>query len=202
MAAVRRYEPGDLAAVREICVRTGYRGGDARGVVTDLDLLPDAFAEPYLVYDPGLAFVADDAGTAVGYIIGTADTAAFTTWFRNSWLPRIAGKHAGPPADVRSFEDLILALAHNPERMVRPELAGYPAHLHIDILPGYQGQGLGRRLIDAFRLELRDRGVDRVHLSMDTANTPARAFYDRLGFTPIQVAGEAGATYLGRSTGG
>jgi ribosomal protein S18 acetylase RimI-like enzyme len=202
MVAVRRYEPRDLAAVREICILTGYQGGDARGVMTDLDLLPDAFAEPYLVHDPGLAFVVDDGGTAVGYIIGTADTVAFTRWFRDSWLPRIAGKHATPPAEIRSFEDLILTLAHTPERMVRPELAAYPAHLHIDLLPGYQGQGLGRRLMDAFRHEVSARGIDRLHLSMDPANAAARAFYHRLGFEPIHVASDPDGTYLGRSSGG
>jgi len=84
--------------------------------------------------------------------------------------------------------------------MVLPELAGYPAHLHIDLLPGYQGHGLGRRLMDAFLAELRARGVGSVHLGMDPANTGARAFYDRLGFAPIEVPG--GGVYLGRSTGG
>jgi ribosomal protein S18 acetylase RimI-like enzyme len=202
MATVRRYEADDLVAVRKICILTGYRGGDAHGVVADLDLLPDAFAEPYLVHDPGLAFVADDGGEAVGYIVGTADTVAFTSWYRDTWLPRIADRHAGPPDQVRDFEDLVLVLAHTPERMVQPELAAYPAHLHIDILPGYQGQGLGRRLMDAFRRELSARGVDKLHLSMDPANAPARAFYDRLGFQPIHVASNPDGTYLGRSSGG
>ncbi len=35
---------------------------------------------------------------------------------------------------------------------------------------------------------------------MVTDNTPARAFYDRVGFHEIAVPGPGGATYLGRST--
>ena len=35
---------------------------------------------------------------------------------------------------------------------------------------------------------------------LNKANTGARAFYDRLGFQPIQMPG--GGVYLGRSTGG
>ena len=62
------------------------------------------------------------------------------------------------------------------------ELAEYPAHLHIDLLPELQGQGFGRRLIDTLRAALAARGVPAVHLGMDAANTGARAFYDRLGF--------------------
>jgi ribosomal protein S18 acetylase RimI-like enzyme len=62
------------------------------------------------------------------------------------------------------------------------ELDRYPAHLHIDLLPENQGQGLGRTLLDTLRSALAARGVPGVHLGMDPANTRARAFYDRYGF--------------------
>jgi ribosomal protein S18 acetylase RimI-like enzyme len=202
MVSVRSYESRDLAALREICVLTGYRGADAREVLTDTALLPDAFAEPYVVHDPGLAFVADDGGTAVGYIIGTTDSAGFARWFAEAWLPVVAPKHAPPPPDADSFEDVILQALYNPARMVVPELAAHPAHLHIDLRPGYQGRGLGRHLMEAFLAELRARGVQRVHLGIDPANTRARPFYDKLGFAPIEVPSVPGAIYLGRSTGG
>lgn len=202
MVHVRRYEPADLAALREICVLTGHTGRDARGSMTDTSLLPDTFAEPYVVYDPRLAFVADDGGQAVGYILGTADTAAFADWFRTTWLPKVAPNHAGRPAQVTDFESLILELMYNPMRMVHADLAPYPAHLHIDILPEYHGQGLGRKLMDAFRGELAGRGIEKFHLSMSPDNTDARAFYDRLGFEPIHVSSDPTGTYLGRSSGG
>jgi ribosomal protein S18 acetylase RimI-like enzyme len=199
---VRRYEPADLEAIREICVLTGHTGRDARGSMTDTSLLPDTFAEPYVVFDPLLAFVADDGGRAVGYVLGTADTVAFTEWFRNTWLPMVAPRHAGRPAEVTDFESLILELMYNPARMVHEDLREYPAHLHIDILPEYQGKGLGRKLMDAFRGELVGRGIEKFHLSMDPKNVDARAFYDRLGFEPIRVSSDPGGTYLGRSSGG
>lgn len=202
MVHVRRYEPSDLESLREICILTGRGGQDARGSMTDPSLLPDTFAEPYVVFDPLLAFVADDDGRAVGYIVGTADTVAFTDWFRTSWLPMVAPKHAGRPAEVTGFESMMLELMYSPNRMVHDDLAAYPAHLHIDLLPDYQGQGLGRQLMDAFRGELRSRGVEQFHLSMDPANVNARVFYDRLGFEPIKVSSDPGGTYLGRSSGG
>jgi ribosomal protein S18 acetylase RimI-like enzyme len=65
------------------------------------------------------------------------------------------------------------------------ELAAYPAHLHIDLLPAAQRRGYGRRLIDALRAALAERGVPGLHLSYDPANTSARAFYDRLGFREL-----------------
>lgn len=168
----------------------------------DTSLLPDTFAEPYVVHDPLLAFMADDDGRAVGYIVGTADTVAFADWFRTTWLPSVAPKHAGRPLEVTDFESLILELMYTPGRMVHEDLAAYPAHLHIDLLPEYQGRGLGRQLMDAFRGELVDRGIERFHLSMDPANAGARAFYEKLGFEPIRVSTDPGGTYLGRDSAG
>jgi ribosomal protein S18 acetylase RimI-like enzyme len=55
-------------------------------------------------------------------------------------------------------------------------------------------------LTTAFLSGLNDAGVDRVHLGMATTNTGARAFYDRLGFHEIAVAGAGPITYLGRET--
>ncbi|MGW1607346.1 hypothetical protein ACWCQV_41735, partial [Streptomyces eurythermus] len=42
-----------------------------------------------------------------------------------------------------------------------PELAAYPAHLHIDLLPRWQGRGHGRRLLHTFRTGA--ASGDRVH---------------------------------------
>jgi ribosomal protein S18 acetylase RimI-like enzyme len=84
--------------------------------------------------------------------------------------------------------------------MIVPEMAGYPAHLHIDLPPPYQRKGHGRALVRTFLDALRAKDVGAVHLSMVTANTAARAFYDRVGFHEIQVANAGSLTYLGRGT--
>jgi ribosomal protein S18 acetylase RimI-like enzyme len=84
--------------------------------------------------------------------------------------------------------------------MLVSELADYPAHLHIDLLPQWQGLGWGRGLISALLAGLRTAGVPRVHLGMAVTNVSARAFYDRLGFTEIPVPGATTVTYLGRDT--
>lgn len=198
---VRPYRSTDREALFDVCVRTGDGGGDARHVYPDLELLPNIFAAPYAVLEPELAFVVDDgAGHAVGYIVGTADTRSFVREFRQRWLPTLAHRYPAPVGPPRTPTDEMIALLHRPERMIVDELAGYPAHLHIDLLPEYQRAGHGRALMTTFLGALRTRGVPAVHLGMVSTNTAARAFYDRLGFVELPVADPGPLTYLGRST--
>ncbi|MGY1453812.1 GNAT family N-acetyltransferase [Streptomyces sp. SS8] len=196
---VRPYRARDREAVYEVCVRTADAGGDARGIYRDPDLMGDLFAGPYVWLAPSLAFVLDDGGRAVGYAIGTADTAAFAEAFRHQWLPRVAGRYPRARRPVTPDERMT-ELLYTPERMVLPELADHPAHLHIDILPAYQRAGHGRALMRALLDALRREGAKRVHLGMLTANTGARRFYDRLGFYELSVPDPGPLTYLGRST--
>ncbi|WP_212912949.1 N-acetyltransferase [Streptomyces sp. TS71-3] len=199
--AVRRYRPDDRPALDDICIRTGHQGGDARELYTDPALLSTIFAAPYAEMEPELTFVLDDGtGRAVGYVLGTADTPRFADRFRDEWLPQVTGRYPVPTEAPTTPTEIMVMLLHHPERMVRPGLAEYPAHLHIDLLPEWQGRGFGRALMHRFLDELHGRGVPAVHLSMVTANVKARAFYDRLGFRELDVPDPATVTYLGRST--
>lgn len=194
-------DPADLAGIDEVCVRTGDAGGDATGRWSSDDLLPDVFARPYLLLEPGLAFVLDDGGRVVGYVIGTADTPAFVAAWRERWLPVLARRWPEPPDPPSTAEERVLTTGWRPERMLLPVLAPYPAHLHVDVAPTHQGGGHGRALIATFLAAAAAAGARAVHLGMDPANTGARAFYDRLGFREITAPAD-GTTYLGRATSG
>ncbi|MFI2433523.1 GNAT family N-acetyltransferase [Streptomyces sp. NPDC018693] len=198
---VRPYQPSDRLAVGDICVRTAHNGQDSSAVHPDPELMPTIFAYPYVDREPELARVLDDgSGRAVGYILGTVDTPGFVEWFRGRWLPRVAGRYPRPDGPARTPSEEMTGLLHDPERMVLPELAEFPAHLHIDLLPQWQGRGHGRALMWAFLDALRAGGVPAVHLCMAQANTTARAFYDRLGFREIAVPDPGPVWYLARST--
>jgi ribosomal protein S18 acetylase RimI-like enzyme len=191
---IRSYRTSDLDAIYDICARTGAAGGDARGLYSSDRLLGDIWAVPYVVREPEHAYVAENAdGAPIGYVLGTADTPAFVKWYREEWLPATADRlRDGDPRD-----EVMLELHRDPDRMLLPELAGYPAHLHIDLLPEAQGQGLGRQLMTAFLDGLRAAGVSRVHLGMAPENHGAYAFYQKVGFHDIVVP-DAGALFLGR----
>jgi ribosomal protein S18 acetylase RimI-like enzyme len=197
---IRAYRDSDLDAVYDICVRTADAGRDARGRYVSDRLVGDVFAAPYVTLEPEHAHLLDDGtGTAVGYVLGTADTARFVRRYRREWLRATAGRYPDPADPPITPTDAMLALHVNPERMLEPELAAYPAHLHIDVLPDWQGKGWGRALIAALLAGLRAAGVPAVHLGMAPTNVGARAFYERLGFARIPTA-TSGALYLGRPT--
>jgi ribosomal protein S18 acetylase RimI-like enzyme len=162
--------------------------------------MPSIFAAPYAFLEPDLTFVVDNGERAVGYVLGTADTVRFVEEYRSTWLPGLVERYPAPSGPPRTPSEAMIELMHWPERMIIPALADYPAHLHIDLLPEYQRSGHGRALIHTFLNALRQKGVAAVHLGMVTANTAARAFYDRVGFHEIQVPDSGPLTYLGRST--
>ncbi|MEV6306615.1 GNAT family N-acetyltransferase [Actinoplanes sp. NPDC051861] len=190
MPEIREYRPSDRTALYDICVRTADAGGDARGMYSSDDLMGDLFAGPYAHLEPHLAFVVDDGGEAVGYVVGTSDTPRFVERYRAEWIPLVGDRYAHPT----SADEPMVALHCGPEHMLVPGLDDYPAHLHIDLLPPYQGQGWGRRLIDRFLATVDAPGV---HVGMLTANVKARGFYDRLGFTVLPVPDPGPITYLG-----
>ncbi len=185
MSSIRPYRPSDRAALSEVCVRTANAGEDATGVFSDDELWGLLFALPYVERHPDLAWVVEaEDGRVIGYLVATDDTDAFEQWFRDEWWPRYADRFPRAPRCV-TREDRMLEYAHGRGPGKEPNAVEHPAHLHIDLLPETQGQGLGRMLVRTLFDELRRRGVSGLHLGMDPANTGAAAFYERLGMTPL-----------------
>ncbi|WP_062524803.1 GNAT family N-acetyltransferase [Demequina rhizosphaerae] len=178
---IRPATAADHAAIARICLLTGAQGDDATGRFGDDTVLADVYATPYLHGPGGFCLVWDDGGEARGYVLGTSDTGAFQRWFVEEWWPRVGPTHAERTPD----DAWLLPSAADPGRMLIPQLAAYPAHLHIDLLPDQQGRGAGRALVDAACRLLAGRGVPGVHLVAERANAGAQAFYPRVGFAPV-----------------
>ena len=185
MTRIRPLQPGDEPALADICLRTADVGADATGILDDDDLWAEVFVLPYAVRHPDLAFVVEtDDGRVAGYIVSAPDTDDFEEWFRDKWWPQFA--HRWPrPDEERTRQDGTLLYAYGRRPGREPYAQGYPAHLHIDLLPELQGQGWGRRLIDTLIGALRGRGVTGLHIVASSDNTGAIAFYPHVGFEPL-----------------
>jgi ribosomal protein S18 acetylase RimI-like enzyme len=59
--------------------------------------------------------------------------------------------------------------------------------LILNLLPGYQGRGGGRRLLDAARAEAARRGLGRLLVVTSNDDLPALALYQRYGFRLVGI---------------
>lgn len=197
-ARIRPYRPADLDALYQICLLTGHNGGDATALYRDPWVIGHVHAAPYGIFQPSLAFVAQDDAGVGGYILGALDTDSFEERLEREWWPRLRGRYPDPPADVPAEEwtaDQRKAhQIHHPFRSRAEVAARYPSHLHIDMVPRLQAGGNGRRLMSALTGALREQGSPGVHLGVHAVNTRAVGFYRHVGFTELH-AGEGAVVF-------
>lgn len=201
VAAVTTMHPGtlhDLPGAYRVCLLTGASGGDASTLHDDPDLLGHLWAGAYLTFPDAVTRVLHDDRGVAGYCLAVPDTAAFEQWVDHEWLPPLRERY--PLGSGRTAADrAAVERLHRPTRTDAGLLTTYPAHLHVDLLPRLQGQGWGRRVVQATLEALTAAGARGVHLGVDEANTGAHAFYDRLGLTVLD--GPPGARWYGRTLG-
>lgn len=187
---VRAFRPEDVAAVYEICRRTGSDGGDATGRYDDPDLLSHVWAGPFLALEPEHAVVLEDDGGVAGYCLATASTRRFEDACERHWWPALRERYADPsgPPDGWTPDQRLAHLVHHPPRSPDTIVAAHPAQLHVDLLPRTQGRGLGAGLMDRALDLVAAAGSTGVHLGVGPANTRAHRFYRKLGFTELETA--------------
>jgi ribosomal protein S18 acetylase RimI-like enzyme len=201
---IRPARPGDRAALYAVCLATGRDGEDAAPLFRDPDLLGHRYVGPYLDLEPDLAFALEDAAGPCGYVLGAADSADFYRRMLDVWLPALRPRLAAPPprGDARTEDERLLAELHAPTFTLPRDLAAFPAHLHVDLLPRAQGRGHGRRLMRTLLGALEARGAAGVHLGVSPVNARAQGFYRALGFERIVAEPEhPGVVVMGRALG-
>lgn len=113
--------------------------------------------------------------------------------------------------------------ARDPRRLLlinREELvARYPATMHIDILPPWQGQGWGRKLIEKFvtavrkeilsadirsskemklNTKIQSKDLGGIHIGISGENEKVVPFYEKLGFQYIEGLEPSGTIWMAR----
>lgn len=182
---IRPYQPSDLDRLYTICLLTGDNGKDGTHLYSDLKLLGYMYAAPYAILEPELCFVlANDEDVAVGYILGTKDSASFGKRCETEWFRPIREKFPLLPEDDKSAEAELLRIIHRGQE-TKNWFPDYPAHLHIDILPEGQGGGWGLKLMATFWDKLRKLNVPGVYLGVSKQNENAVGFYKHIGYEEL-----------------
>jgi len=182
---IRGYRPADLEAIYEICLLVGDNGKDASPFFRERRVLGDLYAGQYGRFSPELAFTAEDEQGVCGFTLGVLDTATFDARLEREWWPALRQVYRDPsdiPPEQRNADQRAAHLIHHPPLMSRDVLAAYPSHLHIDVLPRLQGQGVGGRLMQTLLDALRAAGSTGVHLVVSAGNPQAIGFYGHVGF--------------------
>ena len=189
-ADIRPYRPADLDALYRICLATGDSGADAASLYQDPRLVGHIYAGPYGVLSPETAFVVEDDQGVGGYIVGALDTRAFESRLEAQWWPTLRPRYADPaetPHEQWNADQLRAYQMHHPFPAPRRVVELFPSHLHINLLPRLQGQGVGQRLIDLWLEALRAMGSRGVHLGVSPANTRAIRFYLAYGLDRLDL---------------
>ena len=186
-AKIRPYRPGDEQVLYDICLRTGDSGEDATGLYQEPDLLGAVYVGPYLRLAPEHALVGVDDDGVAGYVLGAPDTAAFEAACERDWWPAQRTRYLLDRYPEDSLDGRIARQVHQPYVTDPDVIERYPAHLHIDLLPRLQGQGMGRQLLTALLDGLAAAGAQGVHLGVGSANQRAIGFYRRMGFTDVRA---------------
>jgi len=188
---IRPYQPGDEAAVYNVCLKTSDAGQDATHLYSDPMALGHIFVGPYINLEPQRAFVLEDSEGVCGYALGALDSAQFYQKYVGDWLPRVRNGYPVPSGDPICWTptEKIYHQCYHPEVYLPESFRGYPSHLHLDLLPRAQGQGNGCRMMETLLAQLkRDKSIG-VHLAMAASNARAERFYKKLGFHELTRVG-------------
>src|SRR5690606_34448359 len=76
-------------------------------------------------------------------------------------------------------------------KLVASAMAGYDGHrgsvFYLAVLPDYQGQGLGRMLMERIETALDEMGCPKVNIVVRSSNEAVLAFYRQLGYATDDV---------------
>ena len=189
---IRKATKEDDPFVSRICLLTGDAGNSAEHLHDCPELPGLVYAVPYVHLPTTWGFVLTDEtiGEPVGYILGSTDTRAFEEYAKEHWWPPLAEKY--PPSIATKSGDVhYTKLLRNMHTAPQPCVDFSPAHLHIDILPAYQKQGWGKKLIGhAIDYLKESEGLNSIWLGLDPRNKGAKVFYGKLGFKQVEGADE------------
>lgn len=180
---IREMRTSDISAVESICLQTAAPQLRKNETACENTLL--LYNRYYTRAELAHCFVAaDENDTAVGYILCAPDFSRYRKGFS-----------ACEVKQVRKLGLLRGLRAKAEYKLQQPFQKAYPAHLHIDLLPGYQHMGLGTQLMDRLKAHLREHGISGVCLCVAKNNTGAVRFYQKHGFCILQNLG--GALFMG-----
>ena len=165
---IRPYRPEDREAVREICRRTAYRNRGSTAVIEDGELFADYWTKYYTDHEPESAFVVEEEGEVIGYLLGCADATVFHRVMARRIVPSVLARAVFRLVtfqyrDPKTRRMLYWLLRYGWQEDPSIPLDRYPAHYHCNILRKGIGKGYYTALALRFVDQMLARGIRYMH---------------------------------------
>lgn len=171
---VRKMKKEDIPQLEHICLETA----DPKLISTEKEkeIILLLYNRYYTRAQADNCFVlADENDCAAGYIICAESCSEYIKGFCKNELKALV------KISPQAFFSGCACILGNV-----PYAKQYPAHMHIDILPQYQAQGYGGKLLCALRENLQRKGISGLMLIVDSNKSNAVKFYKKNNFKEIK----------------
>lgn len=166
---IRPMKRSDKAAVERICLATASDYLNSTEKLQEYTLLMYSRYYTRMLEDSFVAVNYKDK--PIGYILCAPDYNAYKNSFYRNELKQM--KNISMFKCISTLGEIAYMKRFAKE---------YPAHLHIDILPQYQHQGIGKKLMCSLFNHLKSNNVKGVMLTVSADNKSAIEFYKMCGF--------------------
>lgn len=172
MYSIRNFNSKDTEYLKKICIETAkdiFRGKK----ITERALV-DVYCRYYIEQEPENCFVVvDEHDKAKGYILCAQNYDSYKKIFKENYL--------------KTWNPVTLIMGNFAMKSIKDYVKEYPSHLHIDLLPECQGQGYGRKLVEALIVHLREKKINGLMLHVSVDNDGAISFYKKCGFKVLHA---------------
>ena len=163
---IRAYRDRDRDAVRDLVCRTAFRNRGHAAVLDDAELFADYWTRYYVEVEPGSCLVLEEDGEIHGCLLGCLDSRRFQRVMAKAVVPRVIARLVRASfrrerRDARSF--LRWSITRGWREAPPVDLDRYPAHYHLNLLPGAYGERMYSRMALRFVEYAADRGVCGIH---------------------------------------
>lgn len=179
MYTVRKYKSSDKEYLRHICKETTW--DDNKKNPSKLETIPVIFNDYFTENEPENIFVAvNGEDIPVGYVICCTDYKLFRKKMLTELQKRVLSTY---PSSLWMLWATFLSV------MITKK--AYRTHLHIDILPEAQRQGIGTQLINRLCVHLKKNNIRNVSVITINRSSMGYRFYCKYGFRPVHTYGKS-----------
>ncbi|NHJ49353.1 MAG: GNAT family N-acetyltransferase [Asgard group archaeon] len=177
---IRKLQKQDEPSIIDICFITGDEL--LKKILPDPYLFSLLWCLYYVWYEIENVFVAENSKTKkiVGYILNTFNTKQQEADYKKKMSSHIKDKIKELKIKSPRTRITVSFILNRPTSRKRKKiLEHYPAHLHINVLPDFQRQGIGHMLMQALEAHLKENNVKGYHLEVGTKNKQGINFYKK-----------------------